>query len=217
VNVGEAFPADAVYIRDLYLEENSRAGGSPTINLSGGAGDISVTVNCKGYIEWLSYVYNDELENQYVYCSELIKTILGDDPNDIISTTYDKIEENLVLHATYTNENKLARTLIDDILTLGGGTDDRWTFGIYQNRKAIYAPIPTEVEYIFRNAEKTQEIETYNGFLVKPWDVLPVNGCSFLIFNKFCCQARRYEIRPKSVLRRGSKFYRARSGYNKRR
>lgn len=173
VNVGEVFPADAIYIRDLYLEENSLPGGNPSLNLSGSSSEISVSVSCRGYIEWLTYVYNDEFENQYVYCSELIKTILGADPNSVFSTYYDRIDENLVLHATYTNENKLAKTLVDDILALGGGSDDRWTFGIYANRKAVYSAIPTEVEYIFHKTDKGQQVETLAGEIIQPWNVKP--------------------------------------------
>lgn len=174
VNVGEVFPDEAEYIRDLYLEENKNPEGNPSINISSNVGDISISIKCRGYIDWINaYVYNDEAENQYVYCSELIKTILGEEPNSIISTQYDKIDENLVIHATYTNDNKMAKNIINDILSLGGGSDDRWTFGIYADRKPVYSAIPTDIEYVYYRTGKMQEIQLLSGTIVKPWEVVP--------------------------------------------
>lgn len=173
LNIGEAFPADAEYIRDLYLVENSYPEGNPTINVSSKSENISIRITCRGYIDWLSYVYNDDAENQYVYCSELIKTILGADPNSIFSTYYDRIDENLVLHATYINENKTAKTIIDDILTLGGGSDDRWTFGVYSNRKVVYSAIPLDIEYVYHKTDREQQIETLANEVIQPWAVRP--------------------------------------------
>ena len=173
LNIGDAYTEDAEYIRDLYLEENSIPEWNPSLSLSGNEGDVSVQVNCRGYIDWLSYVYNDESDSVSVLCSELIKTILGYDPNGIISTSYEMIEENLAIHDSQTVENKTAKTLIDDILTIGGANNDRWTFGIYANRRPIYAPIPTDLEYIYYKTGKIQEVETLSGNAVDPWDVVP--------------------------------------------
>lgn len=173
LNIGDIETDIAEYIRDLYLAENSVPEWNPSLSLTDNSGELSVTVECRGYIDWLSYVYNDETANTSVLCSELIKTILGEDPNNIISTSYDRIEENLAIHDSQTVENKLAKTLIDDILTIGGGNDDRWTFGIYADRKAVYAPIPSTLEYIYYKTGKIQEVETFSGNAVNPWDVVP--------------------------------------------
>lgn len=173
LNIGTVLLADAYYIRDLYLEENAFPDGNPSISISGGSKNYSITVNCRGYIDWLEYIYNFTDSHLSIYLSEIIKNILGSDPNDIISTDYSSISENLVIKDPWTEDNKTAKTLIDELLALGGGSDDRWTFGIYKNRKAIYAPIPTEVEYIYYKTGTTQQIETTQGTIVEPWNVLP--------------------------------------------
>jgi hypothetical protein len=173
LNIGDAYTEDAEYIRDLYLEENSDPEWNPAISLSSNAGELSVKVECRGYIEWLSYVYNDDSDNQSVLCSELIKTILGNDPNGVFSTYYEMIEENLAIHDSQTVENKTAKSLIDEIVAIGGADGIRWTFGIYANRNAIYKPTALELEYIYYKTGKIQQVETIQGNAVSPWDVVP--------------------------------------------
>lgn len=183
VNVGECYYYEADYIRDLYLLENSHPEWNPSLSISDSSSEMSVEIKCKGYIEWLNnYVYNNLEEQTYVYISELIKTILGDDPNDIFSTNYSMINENLRIHGTQFMDEKLAKTIIDDLLTFGGGNDDRWTFGIYKNRMAHYAAIPNEVEYIYYKTGNTQEIETITGHKVNPWNVLPCKWAAIPTF-----------------------------------
>jgi hypothetical protein len=173
LNIGDAYTEDAEYIRDLYLEENSTPEWNPSISLSSNMGELSVKIECRGYIEWLSYVYNDDSDNQSVLCSELIKTILGNDPNEIFPTSYPLIEENLAIHDSQTVENKTAKTLIDDIVAVGGGDDVRWTFGVYAGRNAVYKPMTLELEYIYYKTGKNQQVETVDGNEVKPWNVVP--------------------------------------------
>lgn len=173
LSIGTCYQEDAEYIRDLYLYENAHVGGGPSIALGSSGSDISVSVTCRGYIDWLNYIYNNDDVELSVICSELIKTVLDADPNYIISANYSRILENLAIHSSYTDDNKTARAFIDEILTVGGGNDDRWTFGIFENRRAVYAPIPTSVEYIYHKTGLTQQIETINGELVEPWDVRP--------------------------------------------
>lgn len=174
LTLGDAFYADAVYARDLYLEENSKPEGNPTLTIGDSTGELSVEIKCRGYYDWINnYIYNNENEVQWVFVSEQIKTILGFDPNHIISTYYDMIKENSVICPTQYLDNKTAKTIIDDLITLGGGNDDRWTFGVYKDRKVIYAPIPDTVEYVYYKTGRTQQVESLSGTIIEPWDVLP--------------------------------------------
>jgi len=172
LNIGTVTIGDAYYIRDLYLEENSLPDGNPSISI-GNTGDFSVSIDCRGYSDWLEYIYNFTDNHLSIYLSEIVKNILGNDPNSVISTDYSSISENLVIKDPWTEDNKTAKTLIDELLALGGGSDDRWTFGIYKDRKPIYEPIPTDIEYIYYKAGTTQQIETMQGTIVEPWNVLP--------------------------------------------
>jgi hypothetical protein len=201
INVGTALPIEADYTRDLFLVENCNPEGIPTINL-GGTGEISITVQCRGYIDWLDYIYNvfppeTPITDNYsvssspsssvsaspsagmigwmplIWASDKIIAILEEDPNHIIDTFYDKIYFNGVIVLAQELDNRTAKTIIDEILTLGGGNDDRWTFGIYANRKPVYQQIPTEVEYIYHKNAFNQAIETISGDILKPWNILP--------------------------------------------
>jgi hypothetical protein len=113
-----------------------------------------------------------------IWASDKIIAILGEDPNHIIDTLYDKIYFNGVPVIAQELDNRTAKTIIDEILTFGGGNDDRWTFGIYANKKPIYQQIPTEIEYIYYKNNLTQAIETISGNILKPWNVLP---CKWVI------------------------------------
>jgi hypothetical protein len=181
LNIGDVEKSDAEYIRDLYLAENLTPEGFPSLSIGSG-NDISINIHCRGYIDWLSYVYNYSVAQLSIEASEKIKKVIDDDPNNIISTTYDKIDYNGVLINMYEDSNKLAKTVIDDVVTLGGGSDDRWTFGIYANREPVFKVIPTTVEYIYHKTEKLQQVETIDNQIVNPWDVVP---CKWVAIPEF--------------------------------
>ena len=178
LNVGTVTLLVAEYIRNLYLVENANPEASNTISIGESSNDITVTVQCRGYVDWLSnYVYNyncvEPVTVQYLIASDKLIDVLIANPNNIFDTLYDGIDENLVIQADVECENKLAKTIIDSIVALGGGTDDRWTFGVYANRKPVYKAIPTTVEYLYHGTSTEQEIETVSEEKIRPWDVLP--------------------------------------------
>lgn len=176
INLGTMESQNADYARDLFLAENSSPEGFPSINLTDNTGDVSINVQCRGYIDWLGYVYtygDPEVDGTSIFASDKVIAILGQDPNDIISTSYEMIGFNGVLVIDKELDDRTAKTIIDEILTLGGGTDDRWTFGIYANRRPVFQSIPTEVEYIYYKNNRTQAIETIDGVILDPWNVVP--------------------------------------------
>lgn len=176
IDAGEQYVEDAEFVRDLFLAENAYPEGNPSLSI-GNESDMSVTINCKGYIEWLNaypYTYDNGTDECIsLWASDKIIDVLQADPNDIISILYDGISFNGVLVCDNETEYKQAKTIIDDILTKGGGDGDRWTFGIYGNRKVFYKPIPSKVEYIYYKTGRTQQVETVEGQVIEPWDVLP--------------------------------------------
>lgn len=173
LNIGEAWPVDAEYIRDIFLTESAYPEGNPSLSLSSNEGDLSLKLSCRGYIDWLGYSYNYETDNLSDEVSDIIIQIVTAEPNGIFSTQHDKIDYNPIIIPRGTSENKTAATLIGDILALGGGNYDRWTFGVYGGRKFVYTSIPTDVEYVYYKTGRTQQVETMAGAVVEPWDVLP--------------------------------------------
>lgn len=177
LNIGNAWPDDAESIRDLYLFESSTPEGNPTLSVGGG-GDLSVKLSCRGYIDLLNYAYNYKCdvapeETESIFASDKIIAVIEEEPNGFISDIYDSLSFNGWLVPDRECENRIAKTIIDDIVALGGGDDDTWTFGIYGNRKVSYSAIPTEVEYIYYKSGTNQQVETLSGKIVEPWDVLP--------------------------------------------
>lgn len=178
VNVGEQYAKIDILnsISSLYLEENAYPQWNPSLSVSGNAGELSINVSCRGYYDWLSaYPYNipDTNIKEWKEYSNIIQVILTADPNGIFSHDYSRIDFNPSIQIMDYMDDKLAKTIIDDLITLGDVNYNRWTFGIYQNRRAVYAQIPSEVEYIYYKTGKTQQVETLSGAIVEPWDVMP--------------------------------------------
>lgn len=172
VNTGNVFDADAEYIRDLYLKENAYPEANTSVALGSEGSIASVTVNCRGYIDWFGYVYNyDSVISTTT--DEKLKDILAADPNGIFSTQYGDIKYNGVLVPEGEDTNRDAKTIIDEIISFGGGTDDRWLFAIYGGRRAYYYAASTTIDYIYSISETGQRLETIGMATVPPWDAKP--------------------------------------------
>lgn len=172
VNQGDLYTEDAESIRDLYLAENAYPEGNSGLSISS-SDELGLTLSCSGYRDFLNYPYNyttDEISHE---CDDMLKDILAEDPNGVISTDYTRIDDNPAIKVQYTDENKTANSLIDEILAIGGEYSERWTFGIYKNRQIVYSAIPTAVEYYYYKAGSTLQVETVSGRIVEPWDVVP--------------------------------------------
>lgn len=164
---------EAEELRDAYLAEYKNPETSHTISPSQG-GEVSLTLNCLGYIEWLShYVYNKE-SDLTVQVPTKIMQVLAADPNSMFSTDYKYISSTasyLVLTPELENQNKMAKSVIDEMVALGDANDNRTLFGIYNDRKAHYSAIPTEVEYQMQVQSRDMKIFSTGQNIVQPWNV----------------------------------------------
>lgn len=164
---------DAEYIRDTYLEENKQPKSTSDLSI-GESGEVSLMLDCKGYYHLLDkYIYNDGVYNYSVQCTTKILNVLGADPNNFISTDYAEIDDNLALTHGLEDQNRTALTVIKEILTIGDGTDTRWTFGIYGGIKPRYAAVPSTVEYLYSIYSERNELTNTSGKIVRPWEVQP--------------------------------------------
>jgi hypothetical protein len=94
----------------------------------------------------------------------------------VISADFVGIEPNALLVANYDNDNRTAKTIIEEMVKRGNDTtDDRRIFGIFERQKAVYQTIPSEFEYYYKLSSRNQAIRRFrggeNGEIVKPWDV----------------------------------------------
>lgn len=165
---------EAEELRDAYLNECKYPETTHTIGDSGG--DVSLTLNCLGYNEWLTkYVYNIESDLTIQIPYKIIAVLVAD-PNAIFSTDYTYISTAaayLLLTSELENQNKTAKAIIDELLAQGDANDNRTIFGIYNDRKAYFSAIPNEIEYYYDMYSRDRHIYTASGGIIQPWYIRP--------------------------------------------
>lgn len=174
ISAGTITEEEVLMVRNMYLAQykDPVVAGSMAV---GSQGQVSISVDCVGYIHFLNtFVFEDDTVG-YTFLSDKIKAIIAFDPNNIISTRYFWIQDNLMLIGTMEDQNLFGLDIISKIVSLGDVSDARWTFGIYENRVAKYAPIPTDAaSYLFYLSDPIQRITDYHSQAsVSPWNVRP--------------------------------------------
>lgn len=175
ITSGQVTPTEAAQIAALYMKENRDPWTAKDFAVGSGTGNVSITVSCLGYAQWLEgYVYNDAAAPTSTTAEDKIQSVLGADPNGMFSTDYSKINANGTLVSTYENKSRTAWTIIKEIVALGDASENRWTFGVYQDQQAVYAAIPTAYEYKISVADVGQRVFAYDRpEEIVPWRVLP--------------------------------------------
>lgn len=173
ISVGGARPVNARQIRDTWLAENAEVLTSQESNNQAQI-EPSATIECVGYWWFLkAYTWNYTANSGTQAIDAQIQAVLGGDTNGLFSTDYSKIDTNALAVKRYTDEDNTAWDWIMGLVAHGDASDNRYTFGIYANQRAVYAQQPTTLEYVQRLADPKQRVETQAGAEVKPWNVLP--------------------------------------------
>lgn len=163
---------DAERYRDTFAQEHAWPEAGETV-APGGGNEPSVRLDCLGYGAFLNaYVYNTIVTGTTT-ASAKIQAILAADPNGLFSADYSRIDANGYLVPAYENDNAYALSVLQGVVALGDVNDDRWLFGIYDEQRAEYNVVPTDVAYQHRLSDPAQRIETPSSTLVYPWDVRP--------------------------------------------
>lgn len=173
MDVGQVTDEDAERYRDTWLSEYSMPKSSKDISLGGG--DTSISIELIGFGAWLeAYMYSNASE-LFTTASEKIRAVLAANPNtNIFSIDYGLIDYNAYLVQEASLErNKTAQSVIDEIVPLGDANNNRWIFGVTDNRRVYYKAIPTTVDYYQRLSDPSQTIYDKGGNIVYPWMVRP--------------------------------------------
>jgi hypothetical protein len=93
--------------------------------------------------------------------------------DDATCANWINIDENTVEVKVKQKGNKTIWAIIKEVLSLGDTSDQRWLFGIYQNRTPHYHLAPTAYEYTARSTDNKITFYKLNGEEVKPYNVLP--------------------------------------------
>ena len=178
--------AEAERTRDRVLAERAE----PKLTRSfGGAGSApSVQVECLGYWHYMIWPYNYTASGGLIDLSNQdgtgkMQLILAADPNGIFSTDWTRTANNTGLVPEYENDDRPANELIADLTDLGDASFNRWLFGIYEDRQAVYAMAPSTVEYIRQLRDPAGQIRTPQGGIVMPWNVMPGKWLKWPDFN----------------------------------
>lgn len=162
--------------RDRYIDENKDLRTSDKGLSLGNSGQPSVSLEILGYYAWLDFYIYSSIAVGTTTLSAKMQTVLGADPNGVISSNYVDIESNALLVANYDNDNRTAKTIIEEMVKRGNDTTDaRRIFGVFEGQRAIYQTIPDYFDYYYKLGSRNQNIRIYasgeNGMIVKPWDV----------------------------------------------
>jgi hypothetical protein len=162
----------AAQLRDTYLAEMANPESTEELGL-GTSSEPSVTVEILGYAHWLQRFVVQDLTATTIAINTKIQNALGADPNGLFSTDYTRIDSNPFLIPRYEDDNRMAWDVIQEAVEIGDASDNRYTFGIYNDRRAVYTAMPTSVAYQHRIASPNMDVLTLAGTLVDPWNVLP--------------------------------------------
>jgi hypothetical protein len=70
---------------------------------------------------------------------------------------------------------ELGLNVIKGLVDLGDASDNRWLFGVWNDRLVQYQPAPTSIAYYQRVSDAAQRYLTRGGAEVKPWAMRPGN------------------------------------------
>lgn len=178
LNAGEAVIDggfnEAEQARDTFLSENAYPNDDGQ-SISFSSGNVSIALECVGLRYYLQkYIYNNLTVGTTTISGTVnskLEQVLAADPNHVLTNF--RISANPVLTRDYEDQNRSAQTIISEMLGLGGSSFERWTFGVYADRTAIYKPAPTHPEYTLRIGEESRILRHGTDTVVMPWELLP--------------------------------------------
>ena len=169
ISGGETEKAQAESLRDTYLLEYAKPQTSHSLSLGGSGSQIVVKLSLLGYYHLLKYPYSDS-GTADIDASDKITNVIA--AGSIIDTSMSIINDNTVQVNQHEDGSRTAETIIKEIVSLGGTSNERFLFGVYDNRAAIYGAVPVEEEYSYNLSNNVQNI-TSGPRVVDYWDVRP--------------------------------------------
>lgn len=186
LSVGDATDADASYALGLFLQDN--AWPAYNLELSEPAAP-ELVLQISGYWAWLDRVYYSEAATGTVVVSDPVTPPYGKLQQVLsdaavvnswqVSTDWSGMGANAILAPNYEGDSRTAWAIVKELVSLGDAGGNRWTFGLYSDRKAFYAAAPTAAEYYTRLRNNTVTLEDANGNAVKPWLARPGKWLEF--------------------------------------
>lgn len=178
LSTGGVPEALAAQIVNRFLAE--RAWPKVSGNLaSDAAGSMSVSVECLGYVHLLDYPYNYTANTGTINLSDAagtgkLQVVLNACPNSgLFSSNWIRTVNNTTAVRRYENDDRQAINILKELTAIGDGSYNRYIFGIYAGRQAVYNAAPTDVAYYRRLSDPSGRFTTPTGQTVAPWNVQP--------------------------------------------
>ena len=170
---------NAVQLRNTYLIENSLPIVTSTYSFSNIP--YSLQIECRGFAHWLTYPYN-KLTAGFTTLSAKIIDLLGADPNSLISTDYSHIQTNTYILPFWEIDEQPAIGILKGLIALGDASENRYLFGIYEDRVAYYNVVPSSVEFFMRLGDPNRNVIDTHGSVIEPWQMRPGKWVCFTNF-----------------------------------
>lgn len=174
ISVGGANETTAEQLRDTALATLKEPPPEETDNISGSDQFASVDITCLGYVHWLKAYTLALTTTGDQNANAKVQAIVAAEPNSLFSTNYTRIDTNATQVGAYDNDNRPAWSAMRGVVAVGDSSFNRWLFGLYADRKAVYNAIPTTTAYQRKLSDVEQHLLQYaSQERVLPWEALP--------------------------------------------
>lgn len=182
VSLAGVTDSNADLLISMYMQEHKDF--DKDSNFSFGGNNISLTISCVGWYQTFNYPYNYTANTGgTVDLSERLKDIISAQPNSgWISTDYSRISPNSVPVIKYVNDDRISMEYFRGYTAMGDASNNRYYFGVYEDRQAVYSPISTQIDYYVELSDPLQQILDATGAVVPAWRVRPGK---WVFFNDF--------------------------------
>lgn len=171
-SVGSVDTSAVTNLQALLLERYSQPPRSEDLNLPGDTGltYFDLKLECVGYAHlFQKYSYNSATTGTQNLSAKLT-AIVAAEPNGLFSSS---VTTNTIQVPAYENDDAEAWGLIKAMIAMGDVSLNRYSFGVYENRRAVYKPVSNSVVYIRPLREGAAVIQDAQGGLLQPWEVRP--------------------------------------------
>lgn len=161
-------------LQAMLLSRYAYPSRSEDLNLPGEAirPHFDIKIECIGYGSLFEkYTYNsDTIGTQNL--SAKLAAIIAAEPNGLFSGN---LTVNTLQVPAYENDDSEAWGLIKELILQGDVSVNRYSFGVYENRRVIYKPVSNQIVYIRPFREGISVIQDSSGGLLQPWQIRPGN------------------------------------------
>lgn len=174
--------SNADLLVSMYMQEHRHA--EKTTNFSFSGSEASLTVHCLGWYNVLGYPYNYTLSTPtFTTITGRLQDIITAQPNaGWLSTDFANLQSNTTPIHAYANEDQKAIEQVRGYTAMGDASNNRWLFGIYEDRKAFHYPVVNQIDYFVYLSDPLQGVYDRNQALIPAWRIRPGKWAFFADF-----------------------------------